>query len=187
MCVGEDVEWQMLCYRRTLDGACINIGTFHEISPMGRHSCTPSSHPLCFLILSCSLCCQDSEFCFHFLISYTPLALMAGPRAAFCNTELMHWASTNSVQVFYPVSWSEKMQRDPCLAHQPPSTWLQTAQTAYLESAPSHWNNQAPHRTWEHFSCVFRDSLKGILHSFFALMCKYIHYTVNIIDLIKGF
>lgn len=39
------------------DGACTNVGTFHEISPRDRHPCTPSSHPLCFLILSCSLCC----------------------------------------------------------------------------------------------------------------------------------
>lgn len=71
----EDGEWQMLCHKRTLDGACINNWDVPWNLSQGQiYSCTASCHPLCFLILSCSLCWQDSEFCFHFLISCIPLA-----------------------------------------------------------------------------------------------------------------
>lgn len=71
----EDGEWQMLCHRRTLDGASINNWDVPWNLSQGQiYPCTPSSHPFCFLILSCSLCWQDSEFCFHFLISCIPLA-----------------------------------------------------------------------------------------------------------------
>lgn len=53
----EDGEWQMLCHRRTLDGASINNWDVPWNLSQGQiYPCTPSSHPFCFLILSCSLC-----------------------------------------------------------------------------------------------------------------------------------